>query len=436
MQGIILFLLFFSLNFLFFALNPSLQAADSATNPIVIQNPDNSTWLLDNILLKSEKIKDNYERCELLIKIAGAYIESNKYDAAENILRRAAEIAQKKENKIESCVLFSKIIEKLLIIGKADDALNLLRYITLTDSRNHLMIKIILNYISKDRFDKAMMLVKEIRDPAFKAITLNEIAVILSEKKSYDQFVKAQKELGADSFTQSLVRTIAREKAKNKKENSATDIFTSSSRSGKVKALIYLAEEQIAAGKPSQQSVTILEEAVLGLEKIKNRFVKDDCLAKIGAAYVKIGQLDKSRTIANSIQIPFSRSELLTEIASAYIGKNELQKASALMQDISVQYFKEKIAARMIIRYTEQGEENQAETACRLLNNIQSRARAYYLVTEYFAKKAEFTQAFEICEKIDDPKIRMNALLLVAGQLREKQENSPQIRQQALKSLL
>lgn len=443
---IILFLFIFSSLGLFFRLPVSLQAEDStlkeagpairtSANETQQQNNLSPAEPLDYILLQADKINDPYDRCELLIKIADAYVELGEPNKSENVLNRAADLARHKENELERAVLLSEIIEEFITLDKIDTAKSLLQYIGLADSRNDLMIKIISGYLRQNQCEKALGLVKEIYEPTFKAIALYKITETLSQQNLYDQLMKAHEALAQDSFTQSLGRIIVREEIEIKSENPAANVFIALSRSKKVKALVALAEKQIASGRPSEASEKIIREATLLAENIKSKYLKDECLAKIGIAYVKIGRYEIASTIANSIKIPFSRSELLADIAAAYLGSKEFKKAYQLLKDIDVGYFKEKVIAQIIIQYIEQGEEQEVSGVIAMLSSIAARSRAYAAVAEYFTKKENFYQTFNICQKIEDPKIRIITLLEITTELQKKGKNSQDLRQQLLNCL-
>lgn len=414
----------------------SLQSSPQGSGPNQQHTDSSSAELLDYILLGAEKTKIPYDRCELLIEIAGAYIELGEHGKSENILNEAVDLAKDTENEIENAILFSEIIEKFIILDKIDTALNLVRYIGLTDSRNDAMIKIIYGYLRQNHYEKALELAKETSEPVFKAIALFKIKDQLSEQKLYDQLVKVQKALAQqDSLTQRLVRLIVGEEIKTRRENPEADIFILISRSKKVKALIALAEKQIALGKADDAAENILIEAALISEKIKSKYIKDECLAQIGIGYVKIGRYEKARAIANSIKIPFSRSELLAHLAAAYVGIKEFKKAFELIGDVSVDYFKEKLITQIIIRHIEQGEEQQTAQIAEMLSNASSRGRAYATVADYYVKKENFYEAFAVCGKIEDPQIKITTLLEIATELQKHGKNSKEMCQQLLNGL-
>ncbi len=390
---------------------------------------------LDYIFLRTEKIKEPASQCALLVDIAGAYIELGENEKSEQVLSKAIELAKNQDNQLVKSVLISGIIGKFIDLNKNETALNLIQYIDLEDSRADMLIQIASGYLQKNQYEKALELAQKIDIPSFRALAFYKIIEGLTTLQRFEELSKIQKIVQSQPYSvQRVIRLILREKNKELNEPAVSNLFASKSPSKKTKALIALAKDKIASGAAESASY-ILAEATTLSENIKGEYVKNECLAQIGICYVQIGELDKARNLAESIKIPFSRAELLSFITFGYVAINQFDAALKVIGSIDVQCFKEKALIRLIIRLIGQDKEQQANSIIKEQASASLRSRIYAAIIKNYLENNNYGVALALSNKIENPEIKMRALIEIAKELQKNKQSTLQLRDAFLESL-
>lgn len=382
---------------------------------------------LDYIFSQIVKVEEPTLRCALLIKIAAAHTRLKEYAESGDILIEAVGIAKNIENQLQRLILISAITDEFINLDKNEAAMELLRHAKDADARAKVLIKIISAHLRQNRYEMAESLMQEINKPASKALALYIIIDWLSTQKKYAELAKMQNIVRLQpAAVQKFLRLALWEKNKQAQGDPASDLFAAKTFSKKIRALIALAKNKFAMGD-AEAADYILTEAVSLSENIKDGYIKDDCLAKIGICYIKIGMLKKAYALTHSIIVPLPRAELLAAIVNAYTEINEFEAALRVFGDIDVGFFKEKALVKIIIPYLEQGNKRRVSEIMERFENASARSRVYAAIIPYYLQGKNFTRALEISQEIEDPEIKMTALIEIAEELQKEKLNFPDV---------
>ncbi len=401
-----------------------LGAKDAHPSDIHLNNLSNNEPLkqLFHII---EKINEPISRFEALVKISLAFQEIKEFALAESSLLQASNIAHNTKESALKNIFFSTLIDNYIELGQIDKALEIVKYIDFTDSRNEALLKIVMGYIQQDQYEKAISLSENIDDLFSKTILFYRLINHFTEQGAYAQALKVKDIIrNAPAVTQRLFKTILAEEHYRKSETPVFNLFIAKPKTQIIKEMADMAKHYISL-KDNAQAKYILERAMALSKDIKSDYFRDDSLTQIGLAFVEMGELKQAQEISSSINIAVCRSELLAGIAIAHIKAGAPEQAIILAKDIDVIYRKNDVLIQTIIHQINVGKEKEANQLMDSVNGTPSGVYVYYAMADYYIKNREYDNIVKICEKINDRFIKFKILLNMAEEIRKIEDIQP-----------
>jgi len=375
---------------------------------------------LTYVLCITEQMNEPIRRFEALCAISAAYMEIGEYNKTEYLLSAALHVAQNTKDQLSKTIFFSELIDKYISLNKIEKALEIVKDIDFLDSRTEALAKIAIAYIQQNQYEKALGLSRSINDPLSKVSLLYKLIHKLMEKKLYTDVFRVQKIIKESSpGVRDLVQIIFIDDYIKSSDISMSNLFVSQNNSKRTKALVVMAKKYISLNLygPAKQ---ILTQAVLLSQDIISDYFKSDNLAQIGIAYVEMGELGKALEIANSIKVTVCRSELLSAIAMAYVKAEDLEKALEITKRVDLEYLRDKVFSQIIIQYIKIGEIEKASRLADSLNKTSSGAGIDLAMADYYVQNENYEKAIEIDKNVKDQFIKFKILLNIAKDMQKK----------------
>lgn len=381
------------------------------------QNQDD---LLKCALRRAGSFPDFYTGCEAYLYIAAEYARLGRRDKAHEVLgialRRAIQIP---EASSQSVLLF-RIAGGYMRIHDLENALAVARMLPVSDVRCGALTHIAGELIRAGRFDDALRVSDEIRDPFSQALALYETLQESMAHQSRDAALKSWMRVRrAPRRMRKQFALITRYSLCDQTpsaclyDNSPDERYIR-----KVNALLREADLFIKSAR-YDEAVLNLKKAMAFLDRQSTSyFRRSDFMAAISDRYSSMRKYNEAVRVIILIPHAAARSWAWMKTAECYIADGDMEKALHIARgDIEVVYYRDAVYAGLIRRYFSA---DNPQAGCALAGGITSetsRSRLCAAVVESALRRRAYRYAGAAYAAIQDPLIRVHALALSLGAL-------------------
>jgi len=413
---------------------------------------------LTKILNAIEQINEPFLKAGKLIKLSNAYIEIGDNDLAGCILGKAIAITRNIDDQFCRPIILSELIDSYLNLKNPKKALEIAQDIRLEDARSDALIKILNFYIRQGQYKEAIQLTKEINEPFSQGLGLCLLVNEFKEKQVYKESLELQKlVVNTHPGIKKIINSIYFNKSIKPSNTVRWDSLIMGSPIKDPELFISTAQSYISLNQPGPAS-EMLFKAVLMTKNISSAYWRNDILTQAACAYAQIGDyqkafdivsaikltLFKSKALAaisvsytqkgnyqkamdtlNYIKIPFDRSQGLAKIAESYIQSKNWKNAFDTLQLIDNDYIRDEIISQIIIQRIKANQEKEALAIIDNLAQAYDKSRIYLKVTNYYSQNKRYLKAIELSRAINDPLVKLTALLNIARDMQHNGSDSP-----------